>query len=86
MPLSELAKRYRVRKGRDFRLADFDPADTGGLSIDKEEAKSLIAGGIEQLASLQDRLYSEHNWAVLIILQGMDTSGRIASSNTSCRG
>jgi PPK2 family polyphosphate:nucleotide phosphotransferase len=76
MPHSELAKRYRVRKGRDFRLADFDPADTGGLSIDKEEAKSLIAGGIEQLASLQDRLYSEHNWAVLIILQGMDTSGK----------
>ncbi|HEV7719352.1 MAG TPA: polyphosphate kinase 2 family protein [Arsenicitalea sp.] len=74
--LSGLTKRYRVRKGHSFRLADIDPADTAGLRLEKDEAQALIAAGVEQLNRLQGRLYAEHQWALLIILQGMDAAGK----------
>ncbi|MDB5560757.1 MAG: Polyphosphate kinase 2 [Hyphomicrobiales bacterium] len=74
--LSGLTKRYRVRKGRSFKLADIDPADTAGLRLEKDEARALIAAGVEQLTQLQGRLYAEHQWALLIILQGMDAAGK----------
>jgi PPK2 family polyphosphate:nucleotide phosphotransferase len=72
----DVFKRFRVRDGRKFRLADFDPADTGGLDIEKGESKTLLAEGVERLTKLQERLYAEHDWALLVILQGMDTSGK----------
>ncbi|MDB5539017.1 MAG: hypothetical protein JWQ89_744, partial [Devosia sp.] len=73
---TDVFKRYRVRDGKEFRLADFNPADTGGLQVGKEEAKAQLAEGVERMAKLQDKLYAEHQWALLIILQGMDTSGK----------
>jgi PPK2 family polyphosphate:nucleotide phosphotransferase len=76
MLTAEIIDRYRVRKGGDFRLADFDPDDTCGLDIDKSEAKELLETGVKRLAKLQDRLWADDRWAILVILQGIDTSGK----------
>ena len=73
---TEIIDRYRVRKGGEFRLADFDPNDTCGLDIDKDDAKQLLATGVKRLAGLQDRLWANDRWAILVILQGIDTSGK----------
>jgi len=71
---SDLVKRYRIASGGGFRLSDFDPNDTGGL--DKGEAKALLADGAARLGELQERLYAEHRWAVLVVLQGLDAAGK----------
>ena len=73
---TEIIERYRVRKGDGFRLADFDPDDTCGLDIDKGNAKEMLAAGVKRLAALQDRLWADDRWAILVILQGADTSGK----------
>jgi PPK2 family polyphosphate:nucleotide phosphotransferase len=73
---TEIIERYRVRKGSDFRLADFDPDDTCGLDIDKGDAKDILAAGVKRLAALQDKLWADDRWAILVILQGIDTSGK----------
>jgi PPK2 family polyphosphate:nucleotide phosphotransferase len=73
---SDILKRYCVRKGAGFRLADIDPDDTAGLDIEKDEAKALLAAGVKRLSALQERLYAEHQWAILAVLQGLDTAGK----------
>jgi len=71
---SDLTKRYRIKDGSRFKLADFDPGDQDGL--DKESAKALLTQSAERLGELQERLYAEHQWAVLIVLQGLDAAGK----------
>ncbi len=72
-----LAKIFRVTDGSRFRLKDFDPAETLGFgSEDKPRAKEALATGIETLASLQDMLYAQDRWGVLIIFQAMDAAGK----------
>jgi PPK2 family polyphosphate:nucleotide phosphotransferase len=68
--------RLRIDHPDRFRLPDFDPADTGGLDFDKHDAKSMLAADTKRLAELQECLYADHRWAVLIVLQGMDASGK----------
>ena len=72
---SKLVNPYRVEDGKKFRLKDFDPADTGYLHS-KEQAKGLLERGIASMAELQDRLYAQDRWGVLIILQAMDAAGK----------
>src|SRR6202011_3172497 len=69
-------KHLRIDDPRRFRLASVDPADTGGIDLDKDEAKALLAADIKRLAQLQKRLYADGHWAVLIVLQGMDAAGK----------
>jgi PPK2 family polyphosphate:nucleotide phosphotransferase len=76
MKLGHLAKRFRIDQPDKFRLADHDPAECGGLTIDKKEAKALLAEGIERLSELQQRLYADGRWSVLIVLQAMDAAGK----------
>lgn len=72
-----LAKPFRVESGKRFRLAECDPADTLKFgSEDKPRAKAALAEGIEVLAELQDRLYAQDKWAVLLIFQAMDAAGK----------
>lgn len=73
---TEIIERYRVRKGSEFRLADFDPDDTCGLDIDKGDAKQMLEAGVKRLSALQERLWADDRWAILVILQGIDTSGK----------
>jgi PPK2 family polyphosphate:nucleotide phosphotransferase len=76
MELSKIIKRFRIDKADKFRLADIDPADTCGLSLDKDEAKEMLAGSVKRLSELQERLYAQDRWAVLVIVQAMDAAGK----------
>lgn len=76
MKLSKLAKRFRVDAPDKFRLTDLDPADTCGLQIEKDEAKTILTEDIQRLTELQERLYAGDHWAVLLIFQGMDAAGK----------
>jgi PPK2 family polyphosphate:nucleotide phosphotransferase len=68
---------YRVEKGKNFRLKDFDPADTGKLdSESKPEAKELLSRGVHWLADAQAKLYAQNRWAVLLVFQAMDAAGK----------
>lgn len=72
----KFAKPFRVTDDR-FRLKDIDPGDTLDLtSEDKPRAKEALAMGIDVLAELQDMLYAQDNWAVLLIFQAMDAAGK----------
>jgi hypothetical protein len=51
MKLEHIAKRFRIDKPKAFRLADHDPADCCGLSIDKSDAKTMLDDGIERLTA-----------------------------------
>lgn len=72
----DLVRKYRVGDPKKFRLASYDPADTGGLSLDKNDAKDLVARNADQLRVLQDTLYAQDQWAILIVLQGIDAAGK----------
>ncbi len=69
-------KQCRIDNPGRFRLASFDPADTGGIAHDKKSGKAMLAKDVERLAELQERLYAHGRWALLIVLQGMDTAGK----------
>jgi len=71
----KLAHKFCIEDGRDFRLKDFDPADTGEWRAKEHAAKALQAG-IERTAELQDMLYAQDNWALLLIFQALDAAGK----------
>ncbi len=66
---------HRVRPGTRVRLGRIDPADTG-KHVDEAAARAKLGQDIARLAKLQDVLYAERRHAVLVVLQGMDTSGK----------
>ena len=73
----QLAKPYRISTGAKFRLKDIDPGDTGQLRAeDKPRAKEALQSGIAALAEMQDILYADDRWSLLIILQAMDAAGK----------
>jgi PPK2 family polyphosphate:nucleotide phosphotransferase len=73
----KFTKPFRITDGKDFRLKDIDPGDTLGYgSEDKPRSKEVLARGIEALAKLQDMLYAQDRWAVLLIFQAMDAAGK----------
>jgi PPK2 family polyphosphate:nucleotide phosphotransferase len=84
MKLSELVKEsrklsrpFRVDSGRHFRLKDVDPRDTLHLKkADKPRALEALKAGVDALAELQDRLYAQDSWAVLLVFQAMDAAGK----------
>jgi PPK2 family polyphosphate:nucleotide phosphotransferase len=69
-------KQYRIDNPDRFRLASCDTADTCGIAHDKKGGKAMLAKDIERLAELQERLYAHDRWALLVVLQGMDTAGK----------
>ena len=75
---SELAKPFRISKGKNFRLKDVDPDDTLDFTkeADKPRAKEALAMGVTALAELQDKLYAQDKWGVLLIFQAMDAAGK----------
>ena len=76
MSLTKFAKLYRVDDPDSFHLKDWDPADTNDLDIEKDEAKDLLEEGVKRLSELQERLYAQDRWAVLLIFQAMDAAGK----------
>ena len=74
---AKLSRPYRIHDGAKFRLKNVDPDDTGPLSkADKPRALEALAQGVEALQQLQDRLYAQDRWAVLLIFQAMDAAGK----------
>src|SRR5690242_21031886 len=76
MNLSKLGNAYRVTDGKVFHLKDVSPGDTLGMKIDAREAKAGLKKGVERLAELQEMLYAQDRWAVLVIFQAMDAAGK----------
>jgi PPK2 family polyphosphate:nucleotide phosphotransferase len=75
--LGKLAAPYCVRDGAAFRLKHVDPGDTGRLVDEtKEEAKQLLAAGVERLARLQEKLAAQAQWSLLLVFQAMDAAGK----------
>ena len=73
----KLAREYRIDGKDRFRLKDHDPGDTAGFrSEDKLRAKEALAEGVDALAEMQDVLYAQDRWAVLLIFQAMDAAGK----------
>jgi len=75
MKVNKLAKTFCVESGKHFRLKDCDPADTGHWRS-KEHAAEALQQGIARTAELQDKLYAQNNWALLLIFQAMDAAGK----------
>jgi PPK2 family polyphosphate:nucleotide phosphotransferase len=76
MNLTKLVKPYRIAKGKGFRLKDVDPGDTRQLDLDRDAADALLTKGIHQLSELQERLYAQDRWSLLVIFQAMDAAGK----------
>jgi PPK2 family polyphosphate:nucleotide phosphotransferase len=75
MKAGNLAHKYRVESGKHFRLKDFDPADTAHLHS-KENAEQTLEKAVLCMAELQDKLYAQDQWALLLIFQAMDAAGK----------
>jgi len=68
-------KKYRITDGKGFRLQDHDPGDTGKYAS-KEEGKARLTQGVARMRELQERLFAQDRWAVLLIFQAMDAAGK----------
>lgn len=83
MELSQVLKQcqhlvnpYRIQNGDGFRLEQIDPGDTLDLPSDKKGAREALEQGVEMLSELQQRLYAQNKWAVLLVFQAMDAAGK----------
>ncbi len=72
--IESLIEPYRVTDGKGFRLKQVDPRDTQGLQ--KEAAREYLQRGIQNLAAMQERLYAQDEWGVLLVFQAMDAAGK----------
>lgn len=66
---------YRIRPGKRFRLKDHDPRDSGPYR-ESAEVEGLLSQGIQKLAALQEKLYAQDRWGLLLIFQAMDAAGK----------
>src|SRR5258708_4855764 len=76
MKLARIVKHCRIDRPRHFKLADHDPAERFGLSTDIDEVERILADSIARIEELQQRLYAQGQWGVLMVLQGMDAAGK----------
>src|SRR6266481_632251 len=75
MKIGKLVDKFRVDSGKHFRLKDYDPADTGHWKSQEHAAEALLEG-VARTAKLQDKLYAQDRWALLLIFQAMDAAGK----------
>src|SRR5258705_10331266 len=69
---------YCITDGKKFRLKDFDPADTNGIKS-KKAAQRILESSSKMLAEMQEKLYAQHDWALMLIFEGMDAAARDAA-------
>lgn len=75
--ISDLVEKYRVTHGKSFRLKDYNPGDTYGLGSEfKGISSKFLEASSEEMSDLQDKLYAQDRWSMLIILQAMDAAGK----------
>jgi PPK2 family polyphosphate:nucleotide phosphotransferase len=71
----KLADAFQVRHADSFRLKDYDPGDIRGIRS-KEKANQLLHQSAQVLCDLQEKLYAQDKWAVLLVVQAMDAAGK----------
>ena len=74
--IHKLVAPYLVTDGGKFKLRDVDPDDDGGIADAKTMAKSLLEESVARLSALQEKLYAQDCWGVLLIFQAMDAAGK----------
>jgi PPK2 family polyphosphate:nucleotide phosphotransferase len=72
---ADLAGRYRITNGSRFRLKDISPSDPWGKRL-KPIASEMLKQGCKKMGELQERLYAQDQWSVLLIFQAMDAAGK----------
>jgi PPK2 family polyphosphate:nucleotide phosphotransferase len=72
----KIVKQCRIDKPKHFKLDDHDPGETFGLSTNIGDVEAILAQGIARTTELQQRLYAQGQWAVLLVFQGMDAAGK----------
>jgi PPK2 family polyphosphate:nucleotide phosphotransferase len=75
MKAGDYSRPYRITDGRKFRLKDFDPGETRWVKT-KPAAQALLTAGVKRLCDLQEKLYAQDRWAVLLVFQAMDAAGK----------
>src|SRR5579859_6728340 len=65
---------FRVNSGREFHLKSHKTGERGGL--DKDEGEKILEANRKRLNDLQERLYAQDRWSLLLIFQGMDAAGK----------
>lgn len=73
---TDMLARLCITNGVDFRLRDHAPDETFGVSLKKPQAKALLAEGVAALSDMQERLYADDRWSLLVIFQAMDAAGK----------
>ncbi len=71
----KLAHAYRVTDGSRFRLKSVDPGDTGPITS-RQQADQWLRWGVGRLQKLQEKLYAQNRWGLLLIFQAMDAAGK----------
>jgi PPK2 family polyphosphate:nucleotide phosphotransferase len=74
--IEKLIEPFVIRKGKKFRLKDIDSGDTAGLQPEKSLARELLLEGVGRLRDLQEKLYAQNHWGVLLIFQALDAAGK----------
>jgi PPK2 family polyphosphate:nucleotide phosphotransferase len=72
---SRLAAPYCITDGEKFRLKEYDPADTNGVK-NKQHAQNILDRRVGLLSDMQEKLYAQDRWALLVVLQGLDAAGK----------
>jgi PPK2 family polyphosphate:nucleotide phosphotransferase len=72
---ADLAGRYKITNGSRFRLKDIDPNDPWGKRL-KPIADQMLKQSCKRMSGLQERLYAQDRWSVLLIFQAMDAAGK----------
>jgi polyphosphate kinase 2 (PPK2 family) len=67
---------FCITDGKGFRLKDFNPGDTCGLTLDKGQASDLLTQGIKWLSQEQSMLYAQDRWSLLLVFQARDAAGK----------
>ena len=75
MKARDYSKPYRIDKGKNFRLDDVDPGETRWVKHE-DEAADILKEGIEVLSEMQEKLYAQDQWALLLVFQAMDAAGK----------
>src|SRR6266403_1056842 len=70
-----IVEKYCVTKGEKFRLKDYDPSDTDGVKS-KQHAEDILERRVGLLSDMQEKLYAQDRWAVLVVFQAMDAAGK----------
>jgi len=76
-----LTARHTITEGDRFRIAKCDPGDTGPFAegeraAAKDSTRELLADGVKLLSEMQDKLYAQDRWSLLLVFQAMDAAGK----------